>query len=214
MAIQDKDKWEEIHNIYKSKDWIDKPSIFSTQAIEYFPEQAKILELGAGHGQDSRYFAANGFEVISTDNGEVGLEENRQKNVSQGVDILVEYLDLNDDFKYLDEQFDVVYAHLSLHYFTNQRTNKIFDEIYRVLKPGGIIAFFTNSTDDPEFNTGKKLEDYYFATAGLNKRYLNQDEARRFASKFSEIICDNKGETYKDSAQGIHNLIRYIGKKS
>ncbi len=207
------DRWKAIHSDYKAKDWINKPSIFAKEAIEHFPKTGRLLELGAGHGQDSRFFAKNGYDVVSTDNGEVGLEENRQKNATESVEIDVRVLDLNDNFEFEDESFDIVYAHLSLHYFSNERTREIFDEIYRVLKPSGIFAFFTNSTDDPEFNTGTQLEDFYFEVEGLNKRYLNVAEAKRFAHRFDEILCDNNGETYKDSAKGIHNLVRYIGKK-
>jgi len=30
---------------------------------------------------------------------------------------------------------------------------------------------------------------------------------------FEIILLDNYGETYKDSAKGIHNLIRFVGRK-
>ena len=45
--------WSELHNNYKKRDWINKPSIFAEQAIKYFPSSGKVLELGAGLGQDS-----------------------------------------------------------------------------------------------------------------------------------------------------------------
>lgn len=209
-----KEKWKIVHSNYKTRDWINKPSIFATEVLKYLPENGKLLELGAGHGQDSRYFAENGFSVISTDSGDVGLEENKKKSESSGLDVRISFLDLNQPFPFEDNSFDVVYAHLSLHYFSDIKTMEIFDEIFRVLKPEGILAFFTNSTDDPEFNTGIKLEEYYFETEGLNKRYLNTDEALRYAHRFETIVCDNNGETYKDREIGVHNLIRYIGKKS
>ncbi|MDX1765462.1 MAG: class I SAM-dependent methyltransferase [Candidatus Saccharimonadales bacterium] len=203
--------WDRRHVDYQHKDWINKPSIFAEQAIEYFPKSGRILELGAGLGQDSRFFAGQGYSVVSTDNGEVAVSENLKRSAK--FDIQVEKLDLKDNFPYPDESFDVVYAHLSLHYFSEQKTHEIFDDIHRVLKPGGIFAFFTNSTDDPEFNTGEKLEEYYFVIGDLKKRYLNPEEAEKFAAKFETILCDNQGETYKDSAKGIHNLIRYVGRK-
>lgn len=59
--------WTNLHSIYEKQDWIKLPSIFAEQAITYFPESGKILELGLGHGQDSIYFAKEGYEVVSTD---------------------------------------------------------------------------------------------------------------------------------------------------
>jgi hypothetical protein len=45
-----KDYWKNAHVRYSSKDWIKKPTIFATQAINYFPKSGSILELGAGQG--------------------------------------------------------------------------------------------------------------------------------------------------------------------
>lgn len=54
--------WSDLHDNYKTKAWIDKPSIFAETAIAYFPAKGKILDLGAGLGQDSRFFAERGYE--------------------------------------------------------------------------------------------------------------------------------------------------------
>ena len=208
-------RWDDIHSSYTEKDWINRPSIFAEQVFEHLPKTGTLLDLGAGLGQDSRYFASRGFRVVSTDNGDKALTENktRSKNVPN---VSVESLDLEERFPFPNAKFDVVYAHLSLHYFSDRKTQEILKEISRVLRPDWIFAFFTNSTDDPEFDTGKEIEPYYFEVEGLNKRYLNPQEARRFAESagFVEILCDNEGETYKDAAKGIHNLIRYVGHKT
>lgn len=116
-------------------------------------------------------------------------------------------------WSFRSESFDIIYAHLSLHYFDEKTTNLIFDEIYRILKHEGIFAFFTNSKDDPEYDKNLEIEDGFLKIGEINKRFFDEEMAKRFAKKFEIIICDNKGETYKDSAKGIHNLIRYIGSK-
>ena len=70
-----------------------------------------------------------------------------------------------------------------------------------------------NSIDDPEYNTGTKIEEYYFDTEGTKKRYFNVVTAREFTKNFETIICDNNGETYKDRVKGVQNLVRFIGVK-
>ena len=205
--------WITLHKNYSKQDWIHKPSIFAEQAIEYFPKGGKFLEIGAGHGQDSLFFASRGFNVTSTDLEISSLEQN-VKNVEReiGERISVQKLDLRNPFSF-DRKFDIVYAHLSLHYFDKKTTERIFENIYHSLNSGGILAFFTNSVDDPEYNTGTKIEEHYFEIENVAKRYLNVDEAKRFAYKFKPLLADNSGETYKDAAQGIHHLIRFIGQK-
>ena len=126
--------WSKIHSNYKEQDWINKPSLFAETAIKYFPKSGKVLDLGAGQGQDTKFFAEQGYQVISTDISDSALELNKAKNPLTLKDkITVEKLDLTSDFPFPDESFDVVYAHLSLHYFDHDTTTKIFDEIERVL---------------------------------------------------------------------------------
>jgi SAM-dependent methyltransferase len=93
-------------------------------------------------------------------------------------------------------------------------TEKIFQEIWRVLKNGGLLAFFVNSKSDPEYNKSLEIEDGLMIIDGKTKRFFDVQMARNFAKDFLEILADNKGETYKDTEKGIHNLIRYVGKKS
>jgi SAM-dependent methyltransferase len=210
------DVWADKHkNYYATTDWIDKPSIFAETAIGYFPKNGRVLDLGAGQGQDSRFFAERGYEVVSTDLEQDALNLSKEKLLPELADkITLQKLDLREALPFTDGAFDVVYAHLSLHYFDAETTSRIFDEIYRVLKSGGVLAFFTNSTSDPEYGTGEAIEPDYYQIGQMAKRYLSVESARRFAHSFSELLADDSGETYKDSAKGIHNLIRFIGKKN
>lgn len=207
------DNWGVLHEFYKKEDWIKLPSIFAQQAVEYFPTRGKILELGAGLGQDSIYFASKGFEVTCTDFDITSASSAIGEDVALSSKIDIQQLDLRDSFDLRDETYDVVYAHLSLHYFDHETTGRIFDDIHRVLKPNGVIAFFTNSTSDPEYGTGKEIEADYFDIDGTAKRYLSIETAGAYANKFTTILLDDNGETYKDSAKGIHHLIRYVGRK-
>lgn len=206
------DTWVNLHAKYTQEDWITKPSIFAETAITYFPPTGTLLDLGAGVGQDSVYFAERGYTVTATDLtvdkliGNAALQQ--QKTLAA-----VKRVDLREPLPFANNSFNIVYAHLSLHYFTNEQTQAIFAEIYRVLKPGGTFAFFTNSTSDPEYGTGTELEPDYFEVEGVVKRYLTVQTAGAFAKDFKTILLDNDGETYKDAAKGVHNLIRYIGVK-
>ncbi|HMI09521.1 MAG TPA: methyltransferase domain-containing protein [Candidatus Saccharimonadales bacterium] len=206
--------WSDLHNNYKTKDWIDKPSIFAETAIAYFPAKGNILDLGAGLGQDSRFFAENGYNVTSTDLKEETLKERfaiLPEEVKQRTTI--QRVDLREELQFEDASFDVVYAHLSLHYFDYETTVRLIGEIQRVLKPGGVFAFFANSVHDPEYNTGEKLEDDYFQIDKTAKRYFSVETARAFTRYFDVNLLDDLGETYKDQAIGVHNLVRFIGKR-
>ena len=198
--------WTDKRKVYEEAEGFT-PSIFAEFAVAYFPESGSILELGAGRGQDSKYFAEQGYRVESTDL--VIDDEDREfpKLVSRKT------VDLRQPLPYEDEAFDVVYAHLALHYFDSKITTGIFEEVMRVLKPGGIFALLVNSVNDPEYGTGSKLEENYFETDGTKKRYFSQKTAAEFGVKFEILVCDEEGETYKDQAKGVHNLVRFVGKR-
>lgn len=208
MADDKGQPWQKLHDKYATFNWKDKPNIFAEEALAYLPSGGRLLDIGAGRGQDSKFFADNGFDVTSLDITTAALAEINDSRLK------VVKADISAGLPFEAGSFDVVYAHLSLHYFDEVNTKNIFADIARVLKPGGVLSFFTNSTSDPEYDTGKKLEDDYFFIEDKAKRFFSVETARKFSSPhFDEILADNKGETYKDSNIGVHNLIRYIGKK-
>ena len=113
-----------------------------------------------------------------------------------------------------DVSFDVVYSHLALHYFDRDTTEKIFSEIYRVLKPGGVLALITNSVHDPEFATGEKIEEGYRLVHGMRKRYFSAKSLGDFTVAFDTILLDENGKTNKDRvATNNSGLARFVGRK-
>lgn len=207
------DTWNQLHDKYAQEPWVNKPSLFALWAIRFFKPPGRLLELGAGQGQDTRFFAAWGFHVVSTDISLKALGISRRKVPDVlGHRIELRVHDLNDPLPFTDCSFSIVYAHLSVHYFDDARTQCIFDEIYRVLKPGGIVAALLNSTDDPEYATSTILPDGVVRTPpGVIKRFSTVDTLRPFVQKFQHRILDNQGESYKDSARAVRHLIRFIG---
>ncbi len=206
--------WEELHDRYKKQDWKDRPSLFAETALTHFPKQGMVLDLGAGLGQDSRFFTEHGYHVVSTDLETENLTALREKLPEKFQQhFCVQQIDLREPLPFGDDSIEIVYAHLSLHYFDQKTTEKIFDEIYRILKPGGVFAFFVNSTSDPQYKTGKQLEPDYFYIDDKPKRFFSVETAKAFAHNFTPVLADDNGVTYKDRAKGVHNLIRFIGKK-
>lgn len=203
MIVRNESHWEKLHQKYSQNGYGDKPSIFALEFAEILQQRnitsGKILELGAGLGQDGTYFEELGFDVVKTD-----LKPSDS----------VQFLDITRfPWSFTDKSFDIVYAHLSLHYFNDDTTQRIFQEIKRVLKNSGYLAFFVNSKSDPQYNQTNEIADGLMIINGRQKRFFDVNLVRHFADDFSEIICDNNGETYKDSAIGVHNLVRFVGQK-
>lgn len=116
-----------------------------------------LLDVGCGNGKDSLYFAQRGIHVTSVDFSGTAIEQLKQKIAEK------ELLNINaikKDIVYLDiddNSFDVIYAHLSLQYFDDEITAKIFDRLHRILRPGGMIFIRCKSTDDHLYGQGEKI---------------------------------------------------------
>lgn len=206
--------WHEALTRYATKNWVDKPTIFAEQITSYLPKQVALLELGAGQGQDARYFARLGFQVTATDLIDTGLNTARQKAEKEGLLIDFFTLDLANPLPFPDNSFEVVYSHLGLHYFGEAETFALFREIHRVLKPKGILATLFNTVDDPEIHSGgfEQLGNnfYHEIATGLNKRYFSVEDTEFLNGLFKPLLLDNGGETYKDE---IKTLIRLVAQK-
>lgn len=203
--------WDEQHDKYAETYWIDKPSLFAQWAIDHFPQEGSVLDLGAGQAQDSRYFDENGYDVTATDFSDHALELAKQKSSAS---IKLQKVDSSEPLPFADQSYDAVYAHLSLHYFDKETTEKIFADIHRVLKVGGLLVALFNSAEDPEISEGKEIESNFIDLHGVCKRYFSPSTAQSFAKDFEVIVADSKGTTYKDREINVNNLVRLVARKS
>lgn len=211
MTNEHRKFWDAKHLEELAK--INRPSVFVRQALKFFPSGANVLDLGAGSGQDTRYLLAHGFSVTAADFSKAALDLNWKTTPSQLKEKLtIKELDLTQPLPFTDQSFDVVYAHLVIHYFNGVTTRQIFDEIYRILRPEGLLALAVNSITDPEYGQGTQLEnDYFEFESGRPKRYFSVESLREFTGNFQPIILDNKGSDPRRSHKT--GLIRFVGRK-
>jgi SAM-dependent methyltransferase len=136
-----------------------------------------VLELGCGDGRDALYFAELQHRVIACDFSDAAL--NQFVEAAARLHVEQHLLDIMAlPYSFADEDFDAVYARLSLHYFCRAVTRDIFAEIARILRPAGIFLGLFNSHFDAENGTGTRLEDRYYELApGSRKRFFIAEEA-------------------------------------
>jgi len=210
--MDEKEYWKNKHHKCLTQDWIDKPSVFAQYAIDYLPEKGKLLDLGAGQGQDSRFFTKRGFKVWCTDFLPEALEIAKDKAGKEQLEMNFLNVDLKQTLPFKDDFFDVVFSNLGLHYFNRKITSRLFQEIARVLKKGGIFACLMNSIEDPEVPRSEMIEPGLYKTpSGLIKRFFDQKFLGEMTDGlFDPIVFDSEGSAHKDKED---NLVRFIGKK-
>ncbi|HLE48563.1 MAG TPA: class I SAM-dependent methyltransferase [Patescibacteria group bacterium] len=205
------DGWWQKHE--EEIEWDDNPSIFAQFAVSYFPKEGNILELGAGLGKDTRYFAHHGYHVVSTDFSEKALSISKWEATFQKI-TSVDYqnIDIKKPLPFDTDKFDVVYAHAVLHYFSHEITDQIFREIHRVLKNQGVFATLLKSKEDPEIEKSLKLkENFYQTPQGLVERFFTVEEVKKETDGlFKPVVLDSSEQTHESENA---TFIRYIGLK-
>jgi SAM-dependent methyltransferase len=168
--------WENKHREYITKGRITKHNFFVEEVAELLPEHSRVLDLGCGTGRDSVYLAERGHQVTAADRSPFILAHFPQGANELGVHSL--QLDIAElPYPFTAGEFDVVYAHQSLHYFGKNQTREIFREISRTLRPKGLFFALFNSVKDPECGTGVPLErNYCELSPGDRKRFFFVEE--------------------------------------
>lgn len=141
---------------------LGETNAFAKRAAKELEPQAHVLDLGCGTGKDALFFAAQGHVVTAMDFAESALAALRTMAERRDLAVTTVCGDIGAKLPFKDGTFDAVYAHLSLHYFDNAHTARVFREVHRVLKKGGLFFVKCKSVDDPLYGKGERVgEDMY-----------------------------------------------------
>ncbi len=115
-----------------------------------------VLEVASGTCVNGRAIAPYVDKVICLDLTPEMLEVGRQKAEEQKLGNMIFVLGNAYEIPFLNNYFDVVFSRFAFHHFTD--TKKAFDEMKRVLKPGGKLVIIDMIAVDELL---RKQRDYY-----------------------------------------------------
>ncbi|MCK8058515.1 MULTISPECIES: class I SAM-dependent methyltransferase [unclassified Fusibacter] len=146
--------------------WLDKH-------VEAHELKQTIVELGCGWGCDTQFLARTEHNIISCDFSIEAIEIIRERYPN----VMTMQFDMLDGLPFDDERVDIIVADLCLHYFDWKNTVLIFNELLRVLIPGGKLLFRVNSSKDTNFGAGEGtvIEDNYYMSERGQKRFFTEE---------------------------------------
>lgn len=170
----------------------EEPSQPARKSVAIFQREGTthILELGAGQGRDTLFFARNGFQVCSLDYSETGVETIRKKAEAQGLAKAVAALrhDVRQPFPFEDDSFDACYSHmLYCMALTTAELEFLSREIRRVLKPGGLNIYTVRHTGDPHYGTGIHRGEDMYETGGFIVHFFSREKVEHMTRGY-EIL--------------------------
>ena len=114
---------------------------------EYLKPETKILEIGAGTGRYSLYYANKGYDVTSIEYVRHNLDILKSK-IKDNMNIVAEQGDAVDLSRFENNTFDVTLVLGPLyHLYEDKDINKAIEEAIRVTKKDGIIAIAYLTSD-------------------------------------------------------------------
>jgi SAM-dependent methyltransferase len=101
-----------------------------------------ILDAGCGRGRNLVYLMRRGFDVFGTDAGEAAIGVVRQLAAQLAPALPANHFRVEpvEHMSFADSSFDVVISSAVLHFARDEaHWRAMFDEMIRVLKPGGLL---------------------------------------------------------------------------
>jgi len=138
-----------------------------------------IIDLGCGSGNNVVALQSYGKKVVACDYSESAIA-NIKRNFPTVEAIC---FDMTASLPFANDFTDLIIADLSLHYFSEQVTFRILNELRRVLSPRGTLLFRVNSMNDTNYGAGvgEEIEKhYYFTGESSYKRFYDEDDVRYF----------------------------------
>ncbi len=161
QPIDQRQLWDDKHARGEHASYVHEPVNFALDAEKDFPRNSTVLDLGCGIGADAEYFAQENHIVEAIDFSSIVIEQNNKRS-HRGVTYST--FDISQALPYDSQSFDVVYAHLSIHYFSDSVTRGIIKEVARVLKPRGKFYFRCKSINSDEKNVSTQIEPGIFVS--------------------------------------------------
>lgn len=162
--------------------WKVKPREEFLEILKH-ERKSTILDIGAGHGRDSKFFKDNDLHVTAVDLSDEMIRLCREKGIE------AYELDFNELHK-IDKTFDSVWAMNSLLHVEKNYLPQVLQGIKDRLKSTGLFFMGVYGGEDQE---GIWDDDFYSP-----KRYFSfytDDSIKRIVSKYFELVSYERIDT-------------------
>jgi len=206
--------WNEV---YKAHGVIQKdPSAEVVSAIARFRDEgiSRVLDLGCGTGRHTTLLVDAGFEVNGCDTSAEALRV--ISNLINGVDF--EQCDMTQ-LPYENEFFDGILCNHVIQHGRIADAQKAAEEMWRILRPGGLLFLVVVSTEHPKASTGREIEsNTRIDTDGVDgdvpHHFFTDAEMRELFKGFTiDELTHITGQSELDPDKGMAAWKMYATKK-
>lgn len=212
--------FDQLYRQFKNV-WGYEPSELAKKAAKELPEKGTILDIGAGEGRDTVFFASLGYTVVAVESSEAAVETLRKRTEGR-TDLEIEVL-LDDitEMKLERDQYDLIFANMSLQFMTRGQRLELLDRLRGSVKKGGLIAIMQPTVLEPAWKKLQHNRDYAVALCTLKFRgeVMNFAQLGEYKQEFGKdhIIDYWEGSLEDHGHPGYeqphtHSVVRVIAK--
>ena len=171
------------------------PSTAALTALKKFEEDniKEIIELGAGLGRDTVFFAKNKIKVEALDYSPTAIKiiEKKVKENNFSKLISTKNFDVRGGLPYEDNSIKGVFSHmLYCMALSSQEIENINNEICRVLKPNGINIYTVRHTNDGDYKKGIHIGEDLYENDGFIVHYFSEEKVNSLLNGFKNISLE------------------------
>jgi len=172
-----------------------EPSLSAKKALKLFKKKnlKNVLELGAGLGRDSIYFAINSIKLKALDYSSSAIEIINQKIDRNDLSKLIstKLFDVRKKLPFKDNSFEACYSHmLYCMAMTSKELKYLNDEIYRILKPNGINIYTVRHVEDGDFKKGIHRGENLYENDGFIVHFFSKETVNHLLKGFENLLIE------------------------
>ena len=169
-----------------------EPSTPAKKALKIFKNNKtnKIVELGAGLGRDSIYFAKNSIHVEALDYSQSGIKNVNQKIKQNNLSNLIKtkIFDVRKTLPFKNNSIEGIYSHmLYCMALTTSDLESLNKEIHRILKPGGINIYTVRHTNDGDYKKGIHRGEDMYENDGFIVHFFSKNKIKSLLDGFINL---------------------------
>ena len=169
-----------------------EPSTPAKKALKIFKNNKtnKIVELGAGLGRDSIYFAKNSIHVEALDYSQSGIKNVNQKIKQNNLSNLIKtkIFDVRKTLPFKKNSIEGIYSHmLYCMALTTSDLESLNKEIHRILKPGGINIYTVRHTNDGDYKKGIHRGEDMYENDGFIVHFFSKNKIKSLLDGFINL---------------------------
>jgi len=188
---------------YWEKNFLSKPEMFGLEpskaainTLKIFKKEniKKIVELGAGLGRDTIFFAKNSIHVLALDYSSAAIKIINKKISENKLSkfISTKIFDVRKKLPFEDNSVEACFSHmLFCMALTTKELKYINSEIFRILKPGGFNVYSVRHTADGDYKNGIHRGQDLYENDGFIVHFFSKKKIKILSKGYKKLDIES-----------------------